>query len=63
MTISHMHSPHIYKYTHRHTKTICKQHMVHLMNSSDEVTIRKRASVMTWPVNPAAVTRHTAIGF
>ena len=34
----------------------------YLMNSSDDVTIRNRATVMMCPVMPAVDTKHTVIG-
>lgn len=32
------------------------------MNSKDDVTMRKRATVIMWPVIPAAVVKHIVIG-
>ena len=32
------------------------------INSREEVTIRNRATLMTWPVTPAAVTKQVVMG-
>jgi len=33
-----------------------------LINSNDDVTIKNNTTVITWPVIPAAVTKHTVNG-